>query len=452
MHWWNDFLNWSASDHGWRIISGAIVPFVAIIVAGVIAALIGRGATKRVVTMQEREARNAAVAAIISAARKAAAWGSLTHDERAYADHLAEDADVRLRLLPVPGSPVAANWAQHQIADIKKNSSTFSFQAEQSLEEFRDRMLDWQGRPSRARKLFRADLERWKFETSDANTDSLERSQQRTPDAGVQQRAASEQPETLPPLGVVAGSGAAASGAPSSVVAGSGAAASGAVGSGSAGPSPAAGASQTGLELPETLGTATARFPLPRPGESESTDAGRQSDVPAPTESRAYRLPPARSPLGSSAVVASDSDGTSSTPDADANDRISTSDRSDTAAGQSDSATVRPSSSITIGASTAAAPAPVPVPPVIADRRDDSDIASPEASSDDDESPALHGELTEPKVDAATGSGDTNTTSVPTRIADAPVEPADPDETNEAPFAAPLSASELRRRAQDEED
>ncbi len=122
-------------------------------------------ATKRVVALQEREAKNAAVAAIISAARKAATWGSLGHDERAYADHLAEDADVRLRLLPVSGSPMAANWAQHEIADIKKNSSTFSFQAEQSLAEFRDRLLEWQARPNRARKLFKSDLERWKFES-----------------------------------------------------------------------------------------------------------------------------------------------------------------------------------------------------------------------------------------------------------------------------------------------
>ncbi len=128
MNWWNDLIDWTASDAGWRVLSGAVIPFVAIVVAGVVAALIGRGATKRVVSLQEREARNSAVAAIISAARKAAVWGSLGHDERAYADHLAEDADVRLRLLPVSGAPTAANWAQHEIADIKKNSSTFSFQ------------------------------------------------------------------------------------------------------------------------------------------------------------------------------------------------------------------------------------------------------------------------------------------------------------------------------------
>lgn len=177
MDWWNDLTDWTSSDTGWRVLSGAVIPFVAIVVAGVIAALIGRSATKRVVALQERESKNAAVAAILTAARKAAAWGSLGHDERAYADHLAEDADIRLRLLPVQGAPLAANWAQHEIADIKKNSSTFSFQADQSLAEFRDRLLDWQARPSRARKLFKADLERWKFESPDPDADLIKRQQ-----------------------------------------------------------------------------------------------------------------------------------------------------------------------------------------------------------------------------------------------------------------------------------
>lgn len=177
MQWWNDLNDWTSSDDGWRVLSGAIIPFIAIVVAGIVAALIGRGATKRVVSLQEREAKNAAVAGLISAARKAANWGSLGHDERAYADHLAEDADIRLRLLPVTGAPTAANWAQHEIADIKKNSSTFSFQAEQSLTEFRDRILEWQARPGRARKLFKSDLERWKFDSPDPDADLIKRQQ-----------------------------------------------------------------------------------------------------------------------------------------------------------------------------------------------------------------------------------------------------------------------------------
>jgi hypothetical protein len=178
MQWWNDLIDWTSSDDGWRVLSGAVIPFVAIIVAGVIAALIGRGATKRVVSLQEREAKTAAVSGVITAARKAATWGALGHEERGYADRLAEDADIRLRLLPVAGAPLAANWAQHEIADIKKSSSTFSFQADQSLSEFRDRILEWQARPGRAKKLFKSDLERWKFETPDPDADLVKRQQE----------------------------------------------------------------------------------------------------------------------------------------------------------------------------------------------------------------------------------------------------------------------------------
>jgi hypothetical protein len=194
MQWWNDLIDWTSSDTGWRVLSGAVIPFVAIIVAGIIAALIGRGAAKRVVAHQEREARNAAVAGLVSAARKAANWGSLGHDERAYADHLAEDADIRLRLLPIAGAPVAADWAKHEIADIKKNSSTFTSQADNSLAEFRDRMLEWQARPNRARKLFKSDLERWKFDAPDPDADLIKRQQEWNADKADSARA----PEPAP--------------------------------------------------------------------------------------------------------------------------------------------------------------------------------------------------------------------------------------------------------------
>jgi len=177
MDWWNDLTDWTASDEGWRVLSGAIIPFVAIVVAGVIAAVIGRAAAKRVVALHDRESRNAAVAGVLSAARKATRWGALGHEERAYADHLAEDADIRLRLLPVSGASLAADWAQHEIADIQRNSSTFTSQAEQSLGAFRDRLLEWQARPNRARKLFRSDLERWKFDSPDPDAELIARQQ-----------------------------------------------------------------------------------------------------------------------------------------------------------------------------------------------------------------------------------------------------------------------------------
>lgn len=175
MQWWNGFVQWLSSDSGWRVVTDAVVPFVAIVVAGVVAALIGRAATRRVVSSHEDEAKSAAVAALVSAARKSIVYSSLGAEERAYTDHLGHEADVRLRLVPATGSRLAADWAAHEIAEIKRNSASFSFQADQSLGELRDRLIEWQNRPGRAKKLFRDDLTRWKYEEADVDRETAAR-------------------------------------------------------------------------------------------------------------------------------------------------------------------------------------------------------------------------------------------------------------------------------------
>lgn len=168
MEWWNAIVQWMSSDEGQRVLTEAVVPFVAIVVAGVVAALIGRSAVRRVVAHLEREQKAAAVAGMIRAARKAAVYSSLGAEERTYADHLAQEAEVRLRLLPAAGAATAASWAEHELGDIKRNSVSFSFQAEQSLAQFRDRLLEWQAKPARAKKLFKYDLDRWNQEEADS--------------------------------------------------------------------------------------------------------------------------------------------------------------------------------------------------------------------------------------------------------------------------------------------
>lgn len=422
MQWWNDFVDWTSSDPGARLISGAIIPFVAIVVAGIVAALIGRGATKRVVTLQEREAKNAAVAGIVSAARKSATWGSLTHDERAYADHLAEDADIRLRLLPIPGAPLAANWAQHEIADIKKNSSTFSFQAEQSLAEFRDRMLEWQGKPSRARKLFKYDLERWKFESPDPDAELIKRQQAWNAD-----QADTKRPQDAPPT-----------------------------------------PSTTSLRPAPVTPAASAPAATTRPGGSSAAATQVQpSVVPAPAPSgRAGSDVHATTPYGSDrSAVATDRDAT--TPYGDRNattpygDRNAStwSDRDATTPLDSDQSATTPygdrNPTTPSGDRNATTPYGSDQTPTASYGRSEPTGAQGhgvDAAEERDGDPGggdRSSELTAPKVDA---SGTTNTTSIPTRIAGAPSEPADADETDEAPYTQPISASELRRRSEDDDD
>ena len=177
MELWNDFLGWFESADGERMMGNVIIPFLAILVAGIVAAAIGRGSTKRLITLNDRENRVSAVATMIGAARRAYVWNTLSVPEQQHADHVASEADVRVRLLAVPGSSLAADWAAHEIASMKRDSVSFSFQAEQSLIEFRDRMVTWQGKPGRAKKLFKNDLDLWSYEDSKNKNDIVAQQQ-----------------------------------------------------------------------------------------------------------------------------------------------------------------------------------------------------------------------------------------------------------------------------------
>lgn len=174
---WNSFVEWFYSTNGSRVITGAIVPFIAIVVAGVIAGLIGRGSTKRAIALSDRENKAAAITALISAARKAAVWNTLAAPEQSHIEHLIGEADIRLRLLPMTGTALAADWAAHEIADMQKNAVSFSFQAEQSMLNFRDRLIEWQSRPNRAKKLFKNDIDSWAYDTSLADRDLVTQQQ-----------------------------------------------------------------------------------------------------------------------------------------------------------------------------------------------------------------------------------------------------------------------------------
>lgn len=178
MQWWNDFVDWLTSEDGWRVLTTIVFPLLAIIVTGLIAAMIGRGATKRLIALHDREQRVSTVAALIGAARRASKYNTLSVPEQEHADHLAHDADISVRLLPLAGSSMTADWAAHEIAEMKKNSVSFSFQAEQSLMDFRDRLVDWQTKPSRAKKLFKADLDLWAYESAQEDKGLVEKQQE----------------------------------------------------------------------------------------------------------------------------------------------------------------------------------------------------------------------------------------------------------------------------------
>lgn len=186
MQWWNDLLDALASERGTQLLSGVVVPFVAIVVAGVLAAVIARGATQRILTRHDREVKAAAIAMLVDAARQASVWDGLTAQERVLADRAAGEADIRIRLLPVKGAATAATWASHEITEFKRGSGSFGFQFDTQLAEFRDRIVEWQHHPGRARKIFQGDISRWQFEddttTPDASSSSSARAEVRPPE------------------------------------------------------------------------------------------------------------------------------------------------------------------------------------------------------------------------------------------------------------------------------
>ncbi|MFB2597277.1 hypothetical protein ACEXQE_05745 [Herbiconiux sp. P17] len=168
MEWWNAFVRWLTSPTGEFVISDIVLPAVAIIVAGLLAAWIAHGSVKRLLAKHDRELKISAIASLIDAAEQASVWNSLTPQEQILSDRATGQADIQVRLLPIKGADVAANWAAHALAEMKRESATFGYQVEPAVFEFRDRLIEWQQRPGRAKRVFQSDLERWAAE--DAST------------------------------------------------------------------------------------------------------------------------------------------------------------------------------------------------------------------------------------------------------------------------------------------
>ncbi|SFR76265.1 hypothetical protein SAMN05428970_2040 [Agromyces sp. CF514] len=174
MQWWNDLISWLTSSEAEPIIFAAGVLFVAVVVAALLGAWIATGAVRRIVDQRDRELKTAAIAALVDAATEASVWNSLTPQEQVLADRTVGQADIHVRLLPIRGSDVAANWAAHQLHELKRASATFGYQLDPAVAEFRDRLLDWQRHPSRARKQFQNDLARWRAQRQDPEQTELE--------------------------------------------------------------------------------------------------------------------------------------------------------------------------------------------------------------------------------------------------------------------------------------
>lgn len=164
MQWWNDFVDWLFSDAARPILFAAAVIFVSLLAAGLLSAWIARRAVRGIIRQRDRELRNSAVAALVDAATEASVWNSLTPQEQVLVDRMVGQADIQVRLLPIKSADVAADWASHQLHELKRASATFGYQLDPAVVEFRERMLEWQRHPTRTRRDFKNDLDRWRMQ------------------------------------------------------------------------------------------------------------------------------------------------------------------------------------------------------------------------------------------------------------------------------------------------
>lgn len=147
---WGDLVAWLQSPGGARVLQTAIVPAVAIVVAGVLAGLIGRAAVRTAVGRADRVEAAGAVAGLVEAARAAADPDGDRGGRRRVA-RLRTEADVRTRLLPLAGADLAADFAARRIDGIRAGGGDDSAT---ELADLRDRLVEWAAKPARAKRLF----------------------------------------------------------------------------------------------------------------------------------------------------------------------------------------------------------------------------------------------------------------------------------------------------------
>lgn len=165
MNWLNDIQDFFSSST-----NSATILVLAFFLIGVVVALIVGGAiaskvSSRHIKANEEQAKAAVIASLIDVATEASVWNALSPAEQILSDRAVGQIDIRVRLLNVKGAGIAADWATHQLGEMKRNSATFGYQLDPAVTEFRDRLLLWLHSPSKANKIFTSDLERWAYQS-----------------------------------------------------------------------------------------------------------------------------------------------------------------------------------------------------------------------------------------------------------------------------------------------
>lgn len=168
MTWWTQFLDWLYSEQAQPAIWNAIFLASAILLSTIFAALIARGFARGLTKRLEKQELANVLTLVIDAATEASAWNSLTPNEQLLSNRAIAQAQTRLQLLPIRGASEVAAWSTHQLAEIKRASAGYGYQLEPIVDEFRARLIEWQNKPRRAKKIFGEDIARWSYTTSES--------------------------------------------------------------------------------------------------------------------------------------------------------------------------------------------------------------------------------------------------------------------------------------------
>jgi hypothetical protein len=163
MNWLNNLQDFFVNGQNTAGILTGVFLFVSLMLALIIGGLIASSVSNRHIAVYEQEGKSAIIGALIDAATEASVWNALSPQEQVNSDRAVSQIDIRIRLLPVKGSGIAADWAAHQLAEMKRHSATFGYQLDPAVAEFRDRLLLWLHSPKKANKIFTSDLQRWSY-------------------------------------------------------------------------------------------------------------------------------------------------------------------------------------------------------------------------------------------------------------------------------------------------
>jgi hypothetical protein len=178
LQWWNALVDWLTSPGAQALLTTVALPFAAILTAGLLAVLIARASSTRVMRHRDNSEKAAAIAGLLAVCRRVTIWTSLSSAERDHLDYQITESTVRLRLLPIAGADLAAEWSQLMITAIKRNSAALIDDAEKGLADLENGLILWYRHPATAKKQFRNEIAYLRMDSGSLDRDLLSRQRQ----------------------------------------------------------------------------------------------------------------------------------------------------------------------------------------------------------------------------------------------------------------------------------